>query len=61
MEDINQDNFSEPVEPSKQTVHPDALRPEKVTAYYPLLLAIMLAVGVYLGTMIGGAPAGSKH
>jgi carboxyl-terminal processing protease len=61
MEEINQDNFSEPVEPPKQTVHPDALRPEKVTAYYPLLLAIMLAVGVYLGTMIGGAPAGSKR
>lgn len=41
--------------------HPDAHRPDKITAFYPLLLAVMLAVGVYLGTLIGGAPAGSKR
>lgn len=41
--------------------HPDANIPTKINTYYPLLLAIMLAIGVYLGTMIGGAPAGSKR
>lgn len=35
--------------------------PDKLTVFYPLLLAVMLAVGVYLGTMITDAPVGSKR
>jgi carboxyl-terminal processing protease len=41
--------------------HPDANIPTKINTYYPLLLAVMLAIGVYLGTLIGGAPSGSKR
>ena len=41
--------------------HLDANIPTKINTYYPLLLAVMLAIGVYLGTLIGGAPIGSKR
>lgn len=41
--------------------HPDAHRKDNLTVFYPLLLAIMLAIGVYLGSMLGSPPPGSKR
>lgn len=48
-------------QPARWNQHPEAHQPAKVTAYFPLLLAVMLAIGVYLGSMMGGTPTGSKR
>jgi carboxyl-terminal processing protease len=61
MQEEQEENMNLIPEQPEKISHPDVHRPAGVTAFYPLLLAVMLAVGVYLGSMIGGAPAGSKR
>jgi carboxyl-terminal processing protease len=56
-----QENIAPLPESRNMLQHPDAQKPDRVTAFYPLLLAVMLAIGVYLGTLIGGSPTGTKR
>lgn len=58
-----QENINESMESTSVENHSSTriVRKDNLTVFYPLLLAIMLAIGVYLGSLLGAPPLGSKR